>query len=133
MPDGRRPGADAIAAFQHVHSRFSQTLIFDDAQQRIAVVIAQFVVQALLVVAHFAVDRLLQFFGQFAGDALLGTPQDQRTQPICQDLAVSIFSGSAACSLNAELRPSMLGFRNSKIEHRSPKWFSIGVPLRPMR
>ena len=25
--------------------------------------------------------------------------------------------------------PSMPGLRNSKIDHSSPRWFSIGVPL----
>ena len=31
--------------------------------------------------------------------------------------------------LKTESLPSMPGFKNSKIDQSSPRWFSIGVPL----
>lgn len=49
--------------------------------------VPQFVVQPLLFVPHFAVNRLLQLFGQFAGDALLGPAENQRLQSARQDAA----------------------------------------------
>ena len=62
--------------FQHVHSCLGNSLFGDQSQQRIAIVISQFVVESLLVVAHLAENGLLELFRQLAGNAGFGSSQN---------------------------------------------------------
>ena len=78
---------------QHMHLRFAQTLFLHHAQQRIAVMVAKFVVQPLLIGSHIAVDRLFELVGQFTGHLAFRSSQDERVQTRWTAVVAIVISG----------------------------------------
>ena len=104
-------------------------------QQRVAVVLAQFVVELALGGLQLAVDGLLGLGGKFRRHLLLGAAQDERPQRVGQQAAgflVGIARRPAGQFEDAG-RAEHAGLRNSNSDHSSPRWFSTGVPLSARR
>ncbi len=92
----------------------------------------QLVVAAPLLGLHVAVEGLLGLLGKVLDDLLLGASEDERPQRLGQQDAIDLLerrSPAPTYFLKTVSLPSMPGFRNSKIDQSSPRWFSIGVPL----
>ena len=60
--------------FENVHSRLLDPYLFDPAQQRLAVVRAQFIVKGALDLIQFAIDGLFRFRRQLLSNLLLRAP-----------------------------------------------------------
>ena len=115
--------AQAQQGFQHLNLGAVHADRFDRLEQRLAVVIAQFVVELALFRLQLAVERLLGFLGQVLGDLLLGAAQDEGPQALGENGAgfrVRVARAPPA-SLNTEACPSMPGLRNSNRLHNSPR------------
>ena len=102
------------------------------AQEGVAVVGPQLVVELPLRRLQVAVEGLLGLLGEVLDDLRLGAAEDERPERLGQQDAVAVVQAPApppACFLKTVAVPSMPGLRNSKIDQSSPRWFSIGVPL----
>src|SRR5437588_11327754 len=73
--------------FQHLDLGLRQTLVLNPLEQRVAVVLAQLVVELALDKIHFTMNGLLAFGWQFAGHLLFGSAQDERPQRLSQHSA----------------------------------------------
>ena len=86
---------------------------------------------------HVAVERLLGLLGQILDDLGLGAAEDERLRGPWPARRGRRRRGRRRCRLAYFLKtvslPSMPGFKNSKIDQSSPRWFSIGVPLMASR
>ena len=72
---------------QHLDFGFGQAFVLNALQQRVAVVLAQFVVKLALGGFHLAVDGLLGFGGKFRRYLRLGPAEDERAQRVGQQAA----------------------------------------------
>ena len=101
------------------------------AEQGLAVVGPQVLVDLPLGRLHVAVEGLLELVGQVLDDLRLGPAEDERPEGAGQQSARAVVGGPApeVCRLKTPAVPSMPGLRNSKIDQSSPRWFSIGVPV----
>jgi len=63
--------------FEDVDFRFGQTVAFDDAEKRLAVMIPEFGIELGLFFAHAAEDGLLDFFGEFVCDLDFRASEDE--------------------------------------------------------
>ena len=136
-----RPGmagglAQPQQRFQHLDLGLRQALGLDPLEQRIAVVLAQLVVELALRGLQLAVDGLLGLGRKVARHLLLGAAQDERAADAWASSRRVSSSGLRAAppaSLNTLAAPSMPGLRNSNRLQSSPRWFSTGVPLSARR
>ena len=76
----------AQQAFQNLHSAFVKPFFFNQADEQLAVVIAQFEVKTALGGFHRAVNHPLGARRQFGGNLLFGTAQDERIHHPAQGL-----------------------------------------------
>ena len=114
--------AQAQQRFEDLDLRLVDADAIDLRQQRLAVMLAQFVVELALRVVELAVDRLLEFLRQVRRDLLLGAAEDERPQRAGEKRARLRRSGSLpANDRKTETAPSMPGLRNSNRLHSSPR------------
>jgi hypothetical protein len=90
--------------------------------------VAKFVVEFPLLRFQIAINRLLGFGGQVLGHLILGAAKDERLERLGENLA------GLGVRIAAERGfANMPGLRKSKSVQSSPRWFSIGVPLKARR
>ena len=106
------------------------------AQEGLAVVGLEVLVELPLRRLEVAEQGLLELLGEVLDDLRLGPPEDERPEgagPASDRAPSSAAEAPEACFLKTEAVPSIPGLRNSKIDQSSPRWFSIGVPLMARR
>ena len=96
-------------------------------------------VEADLLGRHAAVVELVDLVGQLGGDLGLGLGAAEHEQAVERPQgrlargAAALAVGLDSCLTNADRGPTRPGLVKSRIDHRSPRPFSMGVPVSARR
>ncbi len=96
---------------QNVHLALGQALAIDLSQQRGTIGVAQLVVDAALILAHVAVDRLLEFLGKLGSHLFLRAAEDERSQSLRED-----FTGPVVLRLGDEMLENGAAPQHARVE-----------------